>query len=424
MTQEDRAVTTQSHEVPSILSKRRLLPGDRVLWVIVSMFFFISAVVVYSSTAKMGFGEGSTSGYLEKHIITLCGSVVLLFSFYIMGAKFLRFFTTPAYILALLLTLAAYFTGGERNDAARWINLGFFSFQPSELLKIATVMLLAVKLSKMQSCIDKIHLLPSTFDIRKWGSKRERDIIFDEMMPIILPIAASCAVILPAHTSSALHLFLISIAMLVIAGVRMREIGKLVLVAGAVGMLIMIFAGRIDTVTSRIKKWVGIEKVVEKRGLDKYTDSDRSKMAVYNGGFVGVGAGRSVMRARLTHPESDYLFAIVVEEFGIFIAFFIVMLYLWLFFRSLRIFQQSEWVYAGLLAVGLALLITSQAFLHIAVALGILPETGQNLPFLTQGRTGMFCASITMGIILSMSRQVEQGTLVPPSAQQNLKKRL
>ena len=422
MAQEERGATTQSHEVPSILSKRRLLPGDRVLWVIVAMFFFISAVVVYSSTAKMGFGEGSTSEYLEKHILTLCGSIVLLLGCYAMGAKFLRFFTTPAYVLALLLTLAAYFTGGERNDAARWINLGFFSFQPSELLKITTVMLLAVRLSKMQSCIDKIHLLPSTFDLRKWGSKRERDIIFDEMLPIVLPIAASCAVILPAHTSSALHLFMISIAMLVIAGVRMREIGKLVLVAGVVGMAVMVTVGRADTVTSRVKKWVGLEKVVQKRGLDRYTDSDRSQMAVYNGGFVGVGAGRSVMRARLTHPESDYLFAIVVEEFGIFIAFFIVMLYLWLFFRALRIFQQSEWVYAGLLAVGLALLITSQGFLHVSVALGILPETGQNLPFLTQGRTGMFCASIAMGIILSMSRQVEQGTLVPPSQQPNNQK--
>lgn len=422
MAQKERGVTTQSHEVPSILSKRRLLPGDRVLWVIVAMFFFISAVVVYSSTAKMGFGEGSTSGYLEKHILTLCGSIVLLLGCYAMGAKVLRFFTTPAYVVALLMTLAAYFTGGERNDAARWLNLGFFSFQPSELLKITTIMLLAVKLSKMQSCIDKIHLLPSTFDVRKWGSKRERDIIFDEMLPIVLPIAASCAVILPAHTSSALHLFMISMAMLVIAGIKMREIGKLVLVSGVVGMAVMFTVGRADTVTSRVKKWVGLEKVVQKRGLDRYTDSDRSQMAVYNGGFVGVGAGRSVMRARLTHPESDYLFAIVVEEFGIFIAFFIVMLYLWLFFRSLRIFQQSEWVYAGLLAVGLALLITSQGFLHVSVALGILPETGQNLPFLTQGRTGMFCASIAMGIILSMSRQIEQGTLVPPSQQPNNQK--
>jgi cell division protein FtsW len=138
-------------------------------------------------------------------------------------------------------------------------------------------------------------------------------------------------------------------------------------------------------------------------------------MAIQNGGLFGVGAGRSVMRARLTHPESDYLFAIVVEEFGLLLSFVIVLLYLWLFFRALRIFEKCEWLYAGLLAVGLALLVTSQGFLHIGVTIGLIPETGQNLPFLTQGRTGMFCASIAVGIILSISRQVEQGTLVPPS---------
>jgi cell division protein FtsW len=96
-----------------------------------------------------------------------------------------------------------------------------------------------------------------------------------------------------------------------------------------------------------------------------------------------------------------------------------VLLYLWLFFRSLRIFEKCEWLFGGLLAVGLAFLITSQGFLHIGVALGILPETGQNLPFITHGRTGMFCASIAVGLILSISRQVEQGTLLPPSQKGN-----
>ena len=423
MAKEEKNTTSQQ-EVPSILAKRQFLIGDKVLWVIVTLFFFISAVVVYSSIAKMGFGEGSTSEYLEKHILTLGGSAVLLIIFYLMGAKFLRFFTVPAYVTALLMTLGAYFSGGERNDAARWLNLGAFSFQPSELLKIGTIMLLAVQLSKVQSRINNVRLMPSTIDIRKWGTKQERDIIFDDIIPIIMPIALSCAVILPAHTSSAIHLFLISIAMLLIGGIRTREVVKLVMIAGVIGLTIMMVVGRGDTVISRVKKWIGTEQVEAKVGLDKYSDSDRSKMAIYNGGFVGVGAGKSVMRARLTHPESDYLFAIVVEEFGIFVAFFIILLYLWLFFRALRIFQRSEWIYAGLLAVGLALLITSQGFIHIAVALGIFPETGQNLPFLTQGRTGMFCASIAMGMILSMSRQIEQGTLVPPSSAINPNKQL
>ena len=409
-------------DVPSILSKRRILAGDGVLWAIVVLFFAISFVVVYSSTAKLGFAEGSTSDYLHKHFVTLCISgCIVLFIYNFIGAKIIRFFTVPAYVFALLLTLAAYFTGGERNDAARWINLGFMSFQPSELLKIGTIMLLSVQLSVKQHCIKRLHLLPSTWNVKKWFQKgRERDIILHEVIPVVLPIALACAVILPAHTSSAVHLFAISIAMLFIAGLRAREIGKLLCVAAILGFMVMLFVGRFDTVMGRVKNYFNANSATNTEILD----SDRSQMAIHNGGIFGVGAGRSVMRARLTHPESDYLFSIMVEEYGLLLSFFVVLLYLWLFFRSLRIFERSEWLYAGLLAVGLALLITSQAFLHIAVNLGILPETGQNLPFLTQGRTGMFCASIAMGIILSISRQVDEGTLVPPSSPQNPNKRL
>ncbi len=425
---EDREIEQEAQEVPSILAKRRLLPGDRVLWVIVAMFFAISMVVVYSATSQLGFkgGIAGMGNYLQKHIVTLCLSALLLFACYFMGAKFLRKITTFAYGSALLMTIAAYFFGDATNDAHRWLDLGFFRFQPSELLKIGTIMLLAARLSAKHHRIKQIHLLPSTFDIRKWGSRQERDIIFDEIFPIVLPIALSCMAILPAHTSSAIHLYILSIVILFIAGIRWQELVKLTIVAAVTGLLIIFTIGRGGVVIQRITERFGKRDKAKTEQVyvslqDKYSDSDRSCMAIHNGGLFGVGAGRSVMRARLTHPESDYLFAIVVEEFGLLLSFVIVLLYLWLFFRALRIFEKCEWLYAGLLAVGLALLITSQGFLHIGVTIGFLPETGQNLPFLTQGRTGMFCASIAIGIILSISRQVEQGTLVPPSQQPNNK---
>ena len=253
----------------------------------------------------------------------------------------------------------------------------------------------------------------------------------EEILPIVTPIALSCAVILPAHFSSAFHLFIISLGILFIAGVNWKELLKFTSAAAVVGVVMLTImtiagVGRGATIVSRVKSHIGVEntqKAKAKSILDKYNDTDRSRMAIYNGGIFGVGAGRSVMRARLTHPESDYLFAIVVEEFGLLLSSVIILLYLWLFFRSLRIFERCEWLYAGLLAVGLALLVTSQGFLHISVALGILPETGQNLPFLTHGKTGMLCASIAVGIILSISRQSEQGTLLPPS-QQNKNKHI
>ncbi|MBO7219767.1 MAG: FtsW/RodA/SpoVE family cell cycle protein [Alistipes sp.] len=420
--QENREREQELQDVPSILEKRRLLPGDRVLWVIVAMFFAISMVVVYSACSQLGFKDGSTAEYLQKHIMTLGLSAGILFGCYMLGARFMRRFTWIAYVVSWIMTLLPYFQP-PINGAHRWLDLGFFMFQPSELLKIATIMLLAARLSALHHRIKQVRLLPSTFDVRKWGSGREREIILDEIIPVVSPIAFTCMVILPDATSSAVHIYVASLTLLFIAGIKLREILKLLGVSALMAtimlsVLVMFDADRLDTIKSRVMAWAGVQKESQGRVqsvMDKYTDSERSRMAIHNGGLFGVGAGRSVMRARLTHPESDYIFAIVVEEFGLLLAFVIVLLYLWLFFRALRIFEKCTWLYAGLLVVGLALLVTSQGFLHIGVNIGAIPETGQNLPFLTQGRTSMFCASIAVGVILSISRQVEQGTLVPPS---------
>ena len=417
MKQNERENSEQvvEKDVPSILAKRRLLPGDRVLWVIVAMFFAISLVAVYTASSKLGFSEGTIDSELRRHFATLCLSAGVLFVFYLIGANFMRTFTGFAYLASFVLTLIPYFQA-PINGAHRWLDLGFFMFQPSELLKIATIMLLAARLSAKHHMIKKIHLLPTTFDVRKWGSERERSVIFDEIIPIISPIALTCMVIMPDATSSAIHIFFVSLIMLFIAGIRFKEIAKFVIVAALVGLTVLFTVGRGETVVRRVGSWMRIERFMDKDdGGSK--DTYYSQMAIQNGGFFGVGAGRSMMRTKLMHPESDYLFAIVVEEFGLLLSSVIILLYLWLFFRSLRIFEKCEWLYAGLLAVGLALLVTSQGFLHISVALGILPETGQNLPFLTHGKTGMLCASIAVGIILSISRQSEQGTLLPPSQQ-------
>ena len=236
---------------------------------------------------------------------------------------------------------------------------------------------------------------------------------------ILLAFDGYKLVILPDATSSAVHIFIVSLLMLFLSGVRIVEISKVFIISVALGLLVIFTIGRGDTVVSRLKDYANGSELTRKERLEK--DTYRSRMAIQNGGFFGEGAGRSVMRGRLMHPESDYIFAVIVEEFGLVVSMVIIMLYLWLFFRSLRIFEKCEWLYGGLLAVGMALLITSQAYLHVGVATGLLPETGQNLPFLTQGRTGMFCASIALGIILGISRQVEQGTLVPPSQQPNNK---
>lgn len=408
-------------QVPSILAKRKLFAGDRVLWIIVTMLFAISIVVVYSGVAKVGFTDGgSPNNFLKKHIIILGLSAIIMAVCYLFKATWFRKLTWLAYIGSWVATLVPYFMTSTLNDAHRWINLGFIQFQPSELLKIATIMLLASRLSARSQSLGTLHLLPATFDVRKWGGDTHRNIILHEVLPVVLPIALTCMVILPAHTSSAIHIYFISMVLLFIAGIRFSEIAKLTLLAGVLGLAVIFTIGRGDTVVNRVKVFCGVAKAdTTKLFMGKYSDSDLSRMAIQSGGVFGKGAGRSVMRARLMHPESDYIFAIVIEEFGLILSFVIVLLYLWLFFRSLRIFERCEWLYAGLLVVGLALLITSQGFLHIGVVIGAIPETGQNLPFITQGGTSMVCTAIAIGIILSISRQVDQGTILPPTKRNN-----
>ena len=425
MHSDKRINHSEGQDVPSILSKRKLFPGDKVMGIIIIIFFALSIVVVPSAMAKEGFSDGSIYGAIQKHVVTICLSLGIMLACYVTSAKIMHRFTWIIYVGALIMTLIPY-VQEPINNAHRWLNLGFVMFQPSELLKITTIMLLASRLSAKQHIISRVHMLPTTIDVRKWwNNEKEREIILHEVLPIVSPVALTCMAILPDATSSALHIFITSLVLLFIAGIRFKEISKFFVTASVIGLVALFTVGRGDTVVARTASWLGfeLEQTEKKKGngiMEKYNDSQRAQMAIHNGGVFGVGAGRSVMRARLMHPESDYLFAIVFEEFGLFISFIIVLLYLWIFFRALRIFEKcGGWLYAGLLVVGLALLVTSQGFLHIGVNIGLIPETGQNLPFLTQGRTGMFCASIALGIIMSISRQEEQGTLAAPTQQSN-----
>ena len=146
----------------------------------------------------------------------------------------------------------------------------------------------------------------------------------------------------------------------------------------------------------------------------KTTDADYAMVAIYDGGVLGVGAGQSVMRAKIVHPESDYIFAFFVEEYGIIIGMLLIMMYAWIFARAVHIFRNARWLFGGLLVVGLALMITAQAILHFAVSTNLFMETGQNLPLISHGGTSMVCTAAALGVILSISRQVENDSLTPP----------
>lgn len=412
----------QNGQIPSILSKVQLLHGDRVLWVIIPILMVISILVVYSSGVKYDTPTGnSTTANLWKHTIIIVIALVCLLIAYRINAKTYRRLAPLAYLTSVALTVAVYFIGGSTNGAARWIDFGFFMLQPSELLKLATVVFMARQLSMKQKSITTQRLVPS-FNPLKWREPAQKRIWRDGTLPILLPVALSCVIILPAHTSSALLVFLISFMMMFIARVRWQDLMKILLVvAAAATLFVAVGAGRSTTIRNRISTFFATSDTpTGERALNTLSDTEHAMIAIHDGGVMGVGAGQSVMRAKITHPESDYMFAFFVEEYGIVMALFLLSIYAWIFVRAINIFKRSEWIFAGLLAVGLASLVTVQALLHILVSVDFFPETGQNLPLVSHGGTSMLCTAVALGIILAISRQIEEGSLVPTDRNETL----
>ena len=392
----------------------RLFGGDRVLWVIIIALMTISVLVVYSSTAKMAYNPRSaltTEAFLSSQLALLAICIVALFAVHRINSSTYRRFSLILWVVAVGLTTAVYFTGATTNGAARWISIAGFQFQPSEMLKIALVMFLARQLAARQSTIRETQIVPSIL-FWTWGSDKQRRIWREGGLPIFAPIVLTCMVIMPAHTSSAVLAFVLSLAMLYIGRVRWLEIFRIIGWAMVgVALVGLLGLGRSKTAGGRISTWVDLWTTDRTEiPVEDLSDTERSMIAIYNGGILGRGAGQSAVRVEMTHPESDYAFAFFVEEYGIVMAMILVALYVWVFFRAIEIFERCPKKYPALLSLGIALLITGQALLHIMVTVNIIPETGQTLPLISRGGSSLLFTSIGLGMILSVSRQTQEGS--------------
>ena len=393
---------------------KRLFGGDRVLWIIIIALMTISVLVVYSSTAKMAYmpsSGSSTTEFLHSQLGLLALCVVVLFAAHRFNSDFYRRLSYWAFFIAFGLTLAVYFVGtASINGAARWINIFGFQFQPSEMLKIAIIMYLARVLAERQQKIATLQIVP-TLKFWRWNTPKQKRIWKQGGIPIFLPIVLSCMVIMPAHTSSAILVFGISLVMLFIGRVDIREIWRIIkwaLVGAA--FVAVLGLGRSHTAGGRIETWIDVwTQDRTKVAVQDLSDTERAMIAINNGGIMGRGAGQSSMRVEMTHPESDYAFALFVEEYGIVIAMILITLYVWVFFRAIEIFKQCPEKYPSLLSLGVALLITVQALLHIMVSVNILPETGQPLPLISRGGSSLLFTSAGLGMILGVSRQIIDG---------------
>ena len=338
-------------------------------------------------------------------------AVFVIFITHKINHQFIFKWTKVIYLVCLVLTIATYFVCVKTNDASRWIALGPVQFQPSETLKIATILMLARAMESRQAVITKLKLLPTSF---KFRSPEQREIIRENSIPLLGPVVASCVVIAPAHTSSALIVFIASVIMLYIGRVSLKEIFKfcaLIGLVGALGFSAMhaTHAGRAGVASGRLTQWYEHWfGDTEASNISEISDTQRALIAIHNGGLVGEGAGQSTSRVLVIHPESDYAYAFFVSEYGIILGLILMLLYIWIFFRAMDISQRCTTPFPTLMTLGLGLLITGQAILHILVQTYILPETGQTLPFISRGGSSLIFTTIALGVIISVSRSNEQ----------------
>jgi cell division protein FtsW len=396
---------------PGVLltSSKRILEGDRTLWIIFAALIVISILVVYSSTAKMAYDittDLSTTDSLRQQLMYVVMAIIIVFVTHKINYTTVRLLTPSFFWLFVFLTALTYFIGDTTNGAARWLPIGSFQLQPSEGLKVLTILMLARHMERRQKDINKVALLPTSWRLTE---PKQIKIIKENTWPLIGPIAIACAVILPAHTSSAVLIFATSILMLYIGRVSLRELLKFVLVTSAVGVLgiatmSLAGVGRGDTAGGRFSQWIDTWIDGKHDAVYEFSDTERAMIAIREGGLFGKGAGHSASRAAIIHPESDYAYSFFTSEYGIVAAIMLMLLYLWITFRAIEICRRGTTAFATLISAGLGLLITCQALLHILVQVNILPETGQNLPLVSRGGSSLIFTAIAFGLILSVSR--------------------
>ena len=386
----------QEKSKESILNR---LNGDKVIWTVVFLLSLISIALIYSSSSSLAYKEKTTNfAFLIKQIQFVGMGLVALYICYKIPLGWYRGLANIALLVSVVLLALTPIIGQEINGARRWISIGGLTFQPTEMAKITIVLYLARAL-----------------EICKLETFKEF------LIRIIIPVGVTCVLILIGSVSAALFVGMISLIMLIIAGVKWNYIFK----AGGIAMcallliILLHIAGlklftRLDTALSRLTKFVSTTEIVEEmtpeekqKEADKTYQADMAKVAISSVGILGKGPGKSTQRYFLPHPYSDYIYTIIIEEYGLAGGAFVLMLYLWFLFRCIILVKNCTKVFTALTVAGLGLLITVQASLHILVNVGYLPVTGHTLPLLSLGGTSLVILSCAFGIILSVSRTID-----------------
>jgi cell division protein FtsW len=365
--------------------------GDKVIWTIVVFLSLVSLLAVYSATGSLAYREqgGHTEYYLFKQLSVLgMGLLIIYFAHRVNYTVYSRA-AQIGFIISIPLLVYTLAFGSHLNDASRWIRLPVINltFQTSDVAKLAIFMYVSRQLSKRQ------HLIT---DFKKG------------FLPIIIPVGIVCVLIMPANMSTALLLGASCMLLCFIGRVPVKFLFAMV-GAGVVLILMMFAFAAITGKELRTKTWLKrIEHFSNKDDSETPYQVQQANIAIAGGGLIGKGPGNSTQRNFLPHAYSDYIYATIIEEYGIFGAFLILMAYMLLLLRSIRIFRQCPYAFGAFLAVGLSVTLVIQALTNMAVNVGLFPVTGVTLPLVSMGGSSVIFTSLAIGIILSVSRNVDE----------------
>ncbi|WP_300725603.1 FtsW/RodA/SpoVE family cell cycle protein [uncultured Bacteroides sp.] len=379
---------------------KNLFKGDKVIWIIFMLLCLVSIIEVFSASSTLTYKSGDHWRPITMHLILIMVGVIIVLVVHNIPC---RWFKTAILLLPLswLLLIIVIISGIATNGAKRWIDLGIFQFQPSELAKMATIITVAFILSKTQ----------------------EEDHASSKAIKYILWITgATCLLIFTENLSTAFLLCVAIFLMMYVGRVPLKQLGILIAVFG--GALIIGFA-TIKYVPADAWDKVGLHRMVtwqnrldnhfdtsavppEKFDIDGDAQVAHANIAIATSNIVGKGPGNSVQRDFLSQAFSDFIYAIIIEELGLFGGGVVAFLYIWLLMRIGRIARNCDKPYYAFLVMGIGFLLVTQAMFNMMVAVGIMPVTGQPLPFISKGGTSIFINCAYIGIILSISRHVNE----------------
>lgn len=366
------------------------IKGDRAIWLGIAILAFFSFMPIYSASTNLVYvvkSASSPTAILIKHAVLLILGFIILYMVhkipyrYFSGGSVLML---PIVFVLLLFTLTQGKTIGGAN-ASRWINIPFvgIGFQTSTLAGLVLM----------------------TYVARYLAKNKDKEINFKESLWLLwLPVAGILGLILPANFSTTAILFVMILVLTFIGGYPLKYLMYIIGI-GVLSLTLFVLAAKAfpDAMPNRVDTWISrVENFSDKNAEEAY-QVEKAKIAIATGGLTGLGPGKSVQKNFLPQSSSDFIYAIIVEEFGMIGGVGVVVVYLFLLFRIIMVAKKAPTIFATLLVLGIGLPIIFRAMINIAVAINLLPVTGQTLPLISSGGTSIWMTCFAVGMILSVS---------------------